>query len=81
METKTKRPTYPRTKRVAKRLGIPWCLFLGCIIILRANNLPVGNVQPEALMMAFLMALPLTLGIPVVCIAVVWVWERRRPIE
>ena len=55
--------TFRNTKRVAKYAGIAWLLLLALVIIVRATNLALGSVQPEAVMLTFMMTLPFTLGI------------------
>ena len=63
------RMTFQNTKTVSRYAGIAWLLLLGLVIIVRAANLPLGSVQPEAVALTFMMTLPLTLGITAVVIA------------
>ena len=51
--------TFRNTKRVAKYAGNACLFLLPFVITVRATNLPLGNVQPEAVMMT----LPFTLGV------------------
>ena len=55
--------TFRNTKRVARYAGIAWLFLLAFVIIVRATNLALGSVQPEAVMLTFMMTLPFTLGI------------------
>ena len=55
--------TFRNTKRVSRYAGIAWLLLLALVIIVRATNLALGSVQPEAVMLTFMMTLPFTLGI------------------
>ena len=54
---------FRNTKRVARYTGFAWLLLLALVIIVRAANLALGSVQPEAVVLTFMMTLPLTLGI------------------
>ena len=38
-------------------------MLLAFVILVRAANLALGSVQPEAVMLTFMMTLPLTLGL------------------
>ena len=60
--------TFRNTKRVSRYAGIAWLLLLALVIIVRATNLALGSVQQEAVMLTFMMTLPLTLGITAVVI-------------
>ena len=40
--------THSKTKRVSKYAAVAWLCLLGFVVIVRAANLPLGNVQPEA---------------------------------
>ena len=55
--------TFRNTKRVSKYAGIAWLFLLAFVIIVRVTNLALGSVQPEAVMLTFMMTLPFTLGI------------------
>ena len=55
--------TFRNTKRVSRYAGIAWLLLLALVILVRAANLDLGSVQPEAVALAFMMTLPLTLGV------------------
>ena len=55
--------TCSKTKRVSKYAAIAWLCLLAIVVIVRAVNLPLGSVQPEAVMLIFMMTLPLTLGL------------------
>ena len=54
---------FRNTKRVARYAGFAWLFLLAFVIIVRAANLALGSVQPEAVVLTFMMTLPLTLGI------------------
>ena len=54
---------FRNTKRVARYAGIAWLFLLALMIIVRATNLALGSVQPEAVVLTFMMTLPFTLGI------------------
>lgn len=54
---------YRNTKRVSKYAGIAWLLLLAFVIIVRVADLALGSVQPEAVVLTFMMTLPFTLGI------------------
>ena len=54
---------FRNTKRVSRYAGIAWLLLLALVILVRAANLALGSVQPEAVALTFMMTLPLTLGI------------------
>ena len=61
--------TFRNTKRVSRYAGIAWLLLLlALVIIVRATNLALSSVQPEAVMLTYMMTLPLTLGITAVVI-------------
>ena len=66
---------YSKTKRVSKYAAIA-CL-LAIVVIVRAVNLPLGSVQPEAVMLTFMMTLPFTLGLTGLVIGAAWILERR----
>ena len=68
---------YPKTKRVSKYAVIVWLCLLAFVIIVRAANVALGNVQPEAVMLTFMMTLPITLGITGLVICATWAFERR----
>ena len=55
--------TYRNTKRVSRCAGFAWLFLLAWVILVRAANLPLGSVRPEAVLLTFMMTLPLTLGI------------------
>ena len=55
--------TFRNTKRVARYTGFAWLFLLALLIIVRAANLALGSVQPEAVALTFMMTLPFTLGI------------------
>ena len=55
--------TYSKTKRVSKYAAIAWLCLLAFVVIVRAANLPLGNVKPEAVALTFIMTLPFTLGL------------------
>ena len=55
--------TFRNTKRVSRYAGIAWLLLLTLVIIVRATNLPLGSVRPEAVVLTFMMTLPFALGI------------------
>ena len=55
--------TFRYTKRVSRYAGIAWLFLLALVILVRAANLSLGSVQPEAVMLTFMMTLPFTLGI------------------
>ena len=55
--------TFRNTKRVSRYAGIAWLLLLALVILVRAANLALGSVQPEAVVLTFMMTLPLTLGV------------------
>ena len=66
------------TKLVSKYAAIVWVCLLAFVVIVRATNLVLAGIKPEAVMLTFMMTLPLTLGATVLVIGVVWVWGRRR---
>jgi hypothetical protein len=55
--------TFRKTKRVSTYAGIAWLCLLAFVIIVRATNVALGSVQPEAVALTFMMTLPFTLGI------------------
>ena len=69
--------TYLKTKRVAKAAAVVWLCLLAIVVIVRAVNLPLGSVQPEAVMLTFMMTLPFTLGSTGLAIGATWALERR----
>ena len=69
--------TCSKTKRVSKYAAIAWLCLLAIIVIVRAVNLPLGSVQPEAVMLTFMLTLPFTLGLTCLVIGAAWVLERR----
>ena len=66
------------TKRVSKYAAVVWVCLLAFVVIVRATNLVLAGIKPEAIMLTFMMTLPLTLGATVLVIGIAWVWERRR---
>ena len=65
------------TKRVAKCAGIAWLCLLVFVFVVRAANLSLGSVQPEAVMLTFIMTLPFTVVVTVVVVGGTAVVERR----
>ena len=55
--------TSRNTQQVARYAGIAWLLLLALVIIMRTANPPLGSVQPQAVMLTFMMTLPFTLGV------------------
>ena len=68
---------YVKTKRVSKYAAIIWLCLLAFVVIVRAANLALGTIQPEAVMLTFMMTLPITLGVTVLVIGATWALERR----
>ena len=66
-----------KTKRASKYAAIAWLCLLAIVVIVRAVKLPLGSVQPEAVMLTFMMTLPFTLGLTGLVIGAVWILERR----
>ena len=66
------------TKRVSKYAAIVWVFLLAFVVIVRATNLVLAGIEPEAVMLTFMMTLPFTLGATVLVIGIVWVWGHRR---
>ena len=60
--------TFRRTKRVSIYAVVAWLCLLAFVVIVRATNVALGSVQPEAVMLTFMMTLPFTLGITVLVI-------------
>ena len=59
---------YRNTKRVSKYAGMAWLCLAAFVAIVRAVGIALGSVQPEAVMLTFMMTLPFTLGITVLVI-------------
>ena len=55
--------TFRNTKRVSIYLGIAWLCLLAFVFIVRGFSIALGNVQPEAVALMFMMTLPITLGV------------------
>ena len=55
--------SFRKTKRVSIYLGIAWLCLLAFVIIVRAGNIALGSVLPEAVALTFMMTLPFTLGL------------------
>lgn len=55
--------TFRKTRRVSIYLGIAWACLSAFVIIVRAANIALGSVQPEAVALTFMMTLPFTLGL------------------
>ena len=70
--------THSKTKRVSKYAAIAWLCLLAFVVIVRAANLPLGNVKPEAVALTFMMTLPFTLGLTGLVIGATWAMERRN---
>ena len=73
--------TYRKTRRVSIYAGIVWLCLLAFVTIIRVANLELGRVQPEAVMLTFMMTLPFTLGATGLVIGATWVaelWFTRR---
>ena len=68
---------YRTTKRVAKCAGIAWLGLLVFVIVVRAANVALGSVQPEAVMLTFMMTLPFTVVVTVLVIGGTAVAEHR----
>ena len=68
----------PATKRVSKFIALVWVCLLAFVIIVRGLSLELVGIKPEAIMLTFMMTLPLTLGATVLVIGITWLWERRR---
>ena len=66
------------TKRASIYAAIVWACLLVVVVIVRGANLDVAGVKPEAVMLTFMMTLPLTLGATVLVIGGVWIWDRRH---
>ena len=66
------------TKRTSIYAAIVWVCLLVFVVIMRATNLDLAGVKPEAVMLTFMMTLPFTLGSTVLVIGGVWVWDRRH---
>ena len=73
--------TCSKTKRVSKYAAIAWLCLLAIVVIVRAVNLPLGSVQPEAVMLTFMMTLPFTLGLTGLVIGAAWILERRGGLD
>ena len=69
--------TYLKTKRAAKVAAVVWLSLLAFVVVVRAVNLPLGSVQPEAVMLTFMMTLPFTMGLTGLVIGATWALERR----
>ena len=69
--------TCSKTKRASKYAAIAWLCLLAIVVIVRTVNLPLGSVQPEAVMLTFMMTLPFTLGLTGLVIGAAWILERR----
>ena len=68
---------YLKTKRVSKYAAVTWLCLLAFVVVVRAANLPLGSVQPEAVAFTFMMTLPFTLGLTGLVIGAIWALERR----
>ena len=68
--------SYRNTRRVIKYAGIAWVCLLAFVIIVRVASLPLGSVQPEAVMLTFMMTLPFTLGATFLAVGGTAVIER-----
>ena len=68
---------YVKTRRVSKYAAAIWLCLLAFVIIIRAANLALGTIQPEAVMLTFMMTLPITLGVTGLVIGATWALERR----
>jgi hypothetical protein len=55
--------SFKNTKRVSRYAGFAWLLLVAFVVIVRVVNQPLGNVQPEAVALTFMMTLPFTLGL------------------
>ena len=66
------------TKRASIYAAIVWVCLLAFVVIVRATNLDLAGVKPEAVMLTFMMTLPFTLGATVLVLGGVWAWDRRR---
>ena len=60
--------TFRRTKRVSIYAVVAWLCLLAFVVIVRATNVALGSVQPEAVMLTFMMTLPFQIGLAVVVI-------------
>ena len=69
--------TYLKTIRAAKVAAVVWLSLLAFVVVVRAVNLPLGSVQPEAVMLTFMMTLPFTMGLTGLVIGATWALERR----
>ena len=67
--------SYRNTKRVSKYAGMAWLCLVAFVVIVRVANVALGSVQPEAVMLTFMMTLPFTLGITVLVIGVTAIVE------
>ena len=67
--------SYRNTKRVSKYAGMAWLCLVAFVVIVRVANVTLGSVQPEAVMLTFMMTLPFTLGITVLVIGVTAIVE------
>ena len=68
--------SYRNTRRVIKYAGIAWLCLLAFVIIVRATGLPLGRVQPEAVMLTFMMTLPFTVGVTFLAVSGTAIVER-----
>ncbi len=66
------------TKRVSKYAAIVWVCLLAFVVVVRAANLSLAGVQPEGVMLTFVMTLPFTIGATALVIGIAWAWELRR---
>ncbi len=55
--------SYKKTKRVSRYAAFAWLLLAAFVAIVRLVNQPLGGVQPEAVVLTFMMTLPFTLGL------------------
>ena len=67
---------YRRTKRVAISVAVVWLCLLIVAIVVRIANVEIGSVQPEAVVLIFMMTLPFQLVLMAVIVGAVALIDR-----
>ena len=62
--------SFCRTGRVAIYAAAAWLCLLASAVVVRVTGVKIGGVQPEAVMLTFMMTLPFQLGLMALAVGV-----------
>ncbi len=62
--------SFRRTGRVAIYAAAAWLCLLASAVVVRVTGVEIGGVQPEAVMLTFMMTLPFQLGLIALAVGV-----------